>query len=82
MCLAAYLGSEATIDEALIRFDRERRPRTQAVVGAARQTGRIGQQLQGRFAVALRNAGIRITPSSAAVKAMVKYALWEPPALG
>jgi 2-polyprenyl-6-methoxyphenol hydroxylase-like FAD-dependent oxidoreductase len=82
VCLAAYLGSEATMDAALIRYDRERRPRTQAVVGAARQTGRIGQQLQGRFAVALRNAGIRITPSSAAVKAMVKYALWEPPALG
>ncbi|MEY9933197.1 2-polyprenyl-6-methoxyphenol hydroxylase-like FAD-dependent oxidoreductase [Catenulispora sp. GP43] len=82
VCLAAYLDSEPTIDAALVRYDRERRPRTQAVVGAARRTGRIGQQLQGRLAVALRNAGIRLTPSSAAVKAMVKYALWEPPTLG
>lgn len=82
VCLAAYLSTDTSVDTALSHYDRERRPRTQAVVAAARQTGRIGQQLQGRLAVALRNGGIRITPSSVAVKAMVKHALWEPPALG
>ena len=82
VCLAAPLNTEPTIDAALARYDHERRPRTQAVVAAARQTGRIGQQLHGRFAVALRNAGMRVTPASVAVKAMVKHALWEPPALG
>jgi 2-polyprenyl-6-methoxyphenol hydroxylase-like FAD-dependent oxidoreductase len=82
VCLAAYLNADPSLDEALRRYDRERRPRTQAVVTAARQTGRIGQQLNGRIAVALRNGAIRLTPSSAAVKGMVKHALWEPPALG
>lgn len=82
VCLAAYLHADPLIDAALTRYDSERRPRTQAVVRAARKTGSIGQQLDGRFAVALRNTGIRMTPSSVAVKAMVKHARWEPPALG
>lgn len=82
VCLAAYLNTDPFTDAALAHYDSERRPRTQAVVKAARQTGSIGQQLEGRFAVALRNAGIRMTPSSVAVKAMVKHAMWQPPALG
>ena len=82
VCLAAYLNTDPMIDGALARYDQERRPRTQAVVRASRQTGRIGQRLQGRLAVALRNTGIRLTPSSVALKAMVKHALWEPPSLG
>jgi 2-polyprenyl-6-methoxyphenol hydroxylase-like FAD-dependent oxidoreductase len=82
VCLAAYLSADPTIGQALARYDRERRPRTQAVVTAARQTGRIGQRLHGRLAVPLRNLGIRLTPSSLAVKAMVKHATWEPPTLG
>ncbi len=49
---------------------------------AARRTGRIGQQLDGRVSVALRNLAIRLTPASIAVKGMVKQAAWEPPALG
>ncbi|MEZ0113446.1 2-polyprenyl-6-methoxyphenol hydroxylase-like FAD-dependent oxidoreductase [Catenulispora sp. EB89] len=81
-CLAAYLTADPTIEAALAHYDRERRPRTQEVVRASRQAGRVGQQLHGRLAVALRNAGIRATPSSVALKAMVKHALWEPPPLG
>lgn len=81
VCLAACLNTDSAIDMALAHYDRERRTRTQKVVTAARHTGRIGQQLHGRLAVALRNGGIRLTPSSVALKAMVKYALWEPPAL-
>jgi len=81
-CLAAYLNTDPTTDAALAHYDRERRPRTQAVVRASHQTGRVGQRLHGRLAVALRNAGIRATPPSVALKAMVKHARWEPPALG
>jgi 2-polyprenyl-6-methoxyphenol hydroxylase-like FAD-dependent oxidoreductase len=69
------------VSAALRRFDADRRPRTQAMAVAARRTGRIGQQLHGRFAVALRNAAIRVTPPSVAVREIVKHASWTPPAL-
>ena len=82
VCLAAYLSTDPMIDAALACYDRERRPRTQVVVRASHQTGRIGQQLHGRLAVALRNTGIRLTPASVSLKAMVKHAMWEPPSLG
>ncbi|NUR62876.1 MAG: FAD-dependent oxidoreductase [Catenulispora sp.] len=90
LTLAAYLADAegdgdgdagGSVIAALRRFDADRRPRTQAMAVAARRTGRIGQQLHGRFAVALRNAAIRVTPPSVAVREIVKHAGWTPPAL-
>lgn len=78
---AAEAGPDGSVSAALRRFDADRRPRTQAMAAAARRTGRLGQQLHGRFAVALRNAAIRVTPPSVAVREMVKHATWTPPAL-
>lgn len=43
--LAAALTTEPTVESALARYDAERRPRTQSVARAARQVGRMGQQL-------------------------------------
>lgn len=77
-CLASAGGS---LSASLHRYDAARRPRTQAMVAAARRTGRIGQQLEGRFAVALRNAAIRATPPRVALREMVKHATWSPPSL-
>ena len=69
------------IDAALARYDRQRRPRTQAIARAARRVGRIGPELDNRLAIAMRNASIRLTPRHAALRQMVKYADWKPPTL-
>ncbi|MDT9686212.1 FAD-dependent monooxygenase [Streptomyces sp. TRM76323] len=80
--LAAALASEPTVEAALARYDAERRPRSQAVARAARQAGRMGQQLSHPLAVALRNTAMRLTPSRAAVRMILRHHGWVPPRLG
>ncbi len=60
--LAAALATEPTVEAALAHYDAERRPRSQAVARAARQAGRMGQQLSHPLAVALRNTAMRLAP--------------------
>ncbi|MHC5259459.1 FAD-dependent monooxygenase [Streptomyces sp. UC4497] len=79
--LAAALGSEPTVEAALARYDAERRPRSQAVARAARQAGRMGQQLAHPLPVALRNTAMRLTPSRAAVRMILRHHEWTPPSL-
>ncbi|MGD6749950.1 FAD-dependent monooxygenase [Streptomyces sp. BH105] len=79
--LAAALGSESTVEAALTRYDAERRPRSQAVAHAARQAGRLGQQLTHPLPVALRNTAMRLTPSRTAVRMILRHHDWTPPAL-
>lgn len=79
--LAAALGAESTVEAALARYDAERRPRSQAVAGAARQAGRMGQQLSHPLAVALRNTAMRLTPSRAATRMILRHHAWVPPSL-
>ncbi|MGQ5636078.1 MULTISPECIES: FAD-dependent monooxygenase [unclassified Streptomyces] len=79
--LAAALAAETSVGSALARYDAERRPRAQAVARAARQAGRMGQQLSRPLAVALRNTALRITPSRVAMRAILRHADWTPPAL-
>ncbi|GGT74503.1 FAD-dependent monooxygenase [Streptomyces lateritius] len=64
---------------ALAAYDTERRPRTRAVTVAARRAGRMGQQLSHPAAVALRNAALRLAPSGAAVRMILRHADWTPP---
>ncbi|GAP50558.1 monooxygenase [Streptomyces azureus] len=52
--LAAALATEPTAESALARYDAERRPRGPSVARAARQAGRMGQQLARPLAVAVR----------------------------
>jgi 2-polyprenyl-6-methoxyphenol hydroxylase-like FAD-dependent oxidoreductase len=79
--LAAALATEPTVESALARYDAERRPRSQAVARAARQAGRMGQQLTRPLAVALRNTAMRLTPSRAATRMILRHHTWVPPQL-
>ncbi|MEV6206446.1 FAD-dependent monooxygenase [Kitasatospora sp. NPDC051914] len=79
--LAAALATGPTVEAALARYDVERRPRTQAVARAARQAGRMGQQLSHPLAVALRNTAMRLTPSRAATRMILRHHAWVPPRL-
>ncbi|MER0443540.1 FAD-dependent monooxygenase [Streptomyces sp. Edi4] len=79
--LAAALATEPTVESALARYDAERRPRSQAVARAARQAGRMGQQLSRPLAVTLRNTAMRLTPSRAATRMILRHHAWAPPQL-
>ncbi|MER5777391.1 FAD-dependent monooxygenase [Streptomyces sp. NPDC002039] len=79
--LAAALATEPTIETALARYDAERRPRSQAVARAARQAGKMGQQLSHPLAVALRNTAMRLTPNRAATRMILRHHAWVPPRL-
>ncbi|MFF5103343.1 FAD-dependent monooxygenase [Streptomyces sp. NPDC000134] len=80
--LAAALAAAPTIEAALARYDAERRPRSQAVARAARQAGRMGHQLSHPLAVALRDTAMRLTPSRAAIRMILRHHAWVPPRLG
>lgn len=79
--LAAALATEPGVEAALARYDAERRPRSQAVARAARQAGRMGQQLSHPLAVALRNTAMRLTPARAATRMILRHHAWNPPQL-
>jgi 2-polyprenyl-6-methoxyphenol hydroxylase-like FAD-dependent oxidoreductase len=79
--LAACLATEPTIPSALRRYDAERRPRTRSVARAARQAGRMGHRLTHPLAVALRNTALRLAPSEATLRAVLRHADWTPPQL-
>lgn len=80
--LASALATEATVESALARYDTERRPRSQSVARAARQAGRMGQQLTHPVAIAVRNAALRLAPSRVTVRTILRHADWVPPRLG
>jgi len=79
--LTAALATEPTVEAALARYDTERRPRSQAVARAARQAGRMGQQLTHPVAVALRNTAMRLAPSGVTLRTILRHAEWTPPGL-
>lgn len=79
--LAAALAAEPGVEAALTRYDTERRPRSQSVARAARQAGRMGQQLTHPLAIALRNTALRLAPSSVTVRTLLRHADWTPPRL-
>lgn len=79
--LAAAVAGEPTVEAALARYDTERRPRSQSVARAARQAGRMGQQLTHPLAIALRNTALRLAPSRVTVRAILRHADWTPPEL-
>ncbi|MEV5608050.1 FAD-dependent monooxygenase [Streptomyces sp. NPDC052225] len=81
VALAAALGAGPTVEAALLRYDTERRPRSQAVARAARQAGRMGQQLSHPLAIALRNTAMRLTPSRISTRMLLRHHAWVPPSL-
>ncbi|MFG2132910.1 FAD-dependent monooxygenase [Streptomyces sp. NPDC048751] len=80
--LAAALAAGPTVEAALSRYDAERRPRSQSVARAARRAGRMGQRLAHPLAVAVRDTALRLAPSRATVRAVLRHADWRPPGLG
>jgi 2-polyprenyl-6-methoxyphenol hydroxylase-like FAD-dependent oxidoreductase len=78
--LAAHLAATDDVQAALARYDRERRPRTQAIARSARRMGRLGQ-LSNPVALALRNTAIRLTPPRAALRPLARISSWAPPPL-
>ncbi|MEV7794833.1 FAD-dependent monooxygenase [Streptomyces sp. NPDC087512] len=80
--LAAALAAGPTVASALARYDAERRPRSQSVARDARRAGRMGQQLAHPLAVALRNTALRLAPSGATLRTILRHAEWTPPAIG
>lgn len=79
--LAASLRAETTVEAALARYDAERRPRSQTVARAARQAGSMGQKVSHPLAVALRDTAMRLTPSRAALRMILRHHAWVPPSL-
>ncbi|GAA1023314.1 MULTISPECIES: FAD-dependent monooxygenase [Amycolatopsis] len=77
----AHALSSADLDTALTRYDAERRPRSQAIALAARQTGRMGQQLTNPVGIAVRNLLFRAMPTSLMARSMLRYTRWQPPTL-
>lgn len=76
--LAARLAQPQSISQALDEYDRERRKRTQRLVTLARRTGRVAQA-DGRLAVMLRTAAIRLVPASIPAKTAERVMAWTPP---
>lgn len=79
--LAAACADHADLDAALRHYDLERGPRTQSIAKASRMVGRMGHKLANPAAVKLRDALLRLTPSSVSVRQMAKFSRWTPPAL-
>ncbi|WP_134667564.1 MULTISPECIES: FAD-dependent monooxygenase [unclassified Amycolatopsis] len=77
----AHALSSTDLDTALTRYDAERRPRSQAIARAARQTGRMGQQLTNPAAIAVRNLAFRAMPTTVMARSMLRYTRWQPPIL-
>ncbi|GAA1866678.1 FAD-dependent oxidoreductase [Asanoa iriomotensis] len=79
--LAHTCDPAGDLDSGLAAYDAQRRPRSQQVARAAYQMGRFGQGLHNPVALALRNAAIRLTPPSAGLRSMTRFALWKPPTI-
>lgn len=79
--LAAATTRHDETGEALAHYDRERRPRSQAVARRSEQTGRLGARLRNPLAVAARNTAFRLLPAAVSVRAATATADWRPPAL-
>jgi 2-polyprenyl-6-methoxyphenol hydroxylase-like FAD-dependent oxidoreductase len=80
--LAAAVSRARNTATALSQYDRERRPRTQAMSREATRQLRFGQQLHSPVAVAVRNTAVALTPNRIALLAIARYGKWFPPALG
>ncbi|HZS05457.1 MAG TPA: FAD-dependent monooxygenase [Blastocatellia bacterium] len=69
--LARSLKGADNPAEALRRYEAERMPRTAWITEQSRQIGRLGQ-LENKFACALRNLAVRLTPDSVTRKRLIQ----------
>lgn len=76
--LGGLLEEHGDVDEALLEYDRVRRPRAREVARMSRLSGRIGQQLANPLAVSLRNRLLKVVPPRTAMAQLARYATWRP----
>ncbi|MFD2467992.1 FAD-dependent monooxygenase [Amycolatopsis silviterrae] len=74
-------ANESTVEEALRRYDAERRPRTQKVARSSIQAGASGPLLRNPAAVALRAAFTRLLPAKVTTQVGASISRWKPPKL-
>ncbi|GAB2970983.1 FAD-dependent monooxygenase [Saccharothrix stipae] len=79
--LAAACARADDVPTALAEYDRQRRPRTQAMAKASRAVGRVGHKLRNPVAVAVRDAVVRAVPAGVGLRGMAKFLAWNPPSL-
>lgn len=80
--LGIAVGAGPEPAAALAAYDAQRRPRTQRISRLARFTGRVGQELDNRVLVALRNTAMQILPAKLAMGPMLSVTEWRPPVGG
>ena len=84
--LGIFLGSGGTsspgdaLAAGLERYDRARRPRTQAIARQSLMAARFGAGLEGRLAVGARNLAVRSVPGALAARGTGAVLRWAPPA--
>lgn len=71
-------GEAADIDQALAEYDRIRRARTQPIARRARALGAVAQW-EGRTAVGVRNALLRLAPTRLLARQAATLQSWHPP---
>lgn len=84
--LGIFLGSDGArssgdpVGSALERYERARRPRTQAIARRSLTAARFGAGLEGRLAVGARNLAVRSVPGALAARGTGAVLTWAPPA--
>ncbi|NLF05098.1 MAG: FAD-binding monooxygenase, partial [Actinomycetales bacterium] len=83
LCVGLLVGRPVTqgadLRAALADFDRQRRPRTRALGRASLASARFGSHLGGGWRQTVRNAIVRRTPSSVALRGADSVMGWTPP---
>ncbi|WP_410624678.1 FAD-dependent monooxygenase [Amycolatopsis sp. cmx-8-4] len=79
--LAHAASTEDTTDNALRKYDQERRPRSQKVARDSVRAGKIGPQLTNPVATTLRKALLRMTPAEATARIGAGISGRQPPGL-
>lgn len=79
--LAHAVSTEDTTENALEKYDQERRPRSQKVARDSVRAGKIGPQLTNPVATALRKALLRMTPAKATARIGAGISGRQPPGL-
>lgn len=78
--LAASVSAHTSVPAALIAYDTQRRPRTQAIAARSRRVGTIAQW-RSAPAVALRDRLMRVLPDNSLLRSLAPVLSWQPPAI-
>lgn len=77
----AHAVSTMDIDDALVAYDAERRPRSQKIARASVRAGKAGPQVTSPLLTALRMNLLRLVPAKVTARAGASVSGWRPPRL-